>query len=421
MHVPPHPPRRVVVAGAGMVGLATAWFLQEHGAEVTVLDRSDVGAGASWGNAGYLTPVMAVPLPEPGLLREGLRGLLDPASPLHVTPRPTPATLAFLLRFAARSTSGTWRAGLAALTPLDRGALAAFDELAAGGVAAPTHEAPVLIGFPDPGDDAGLRHELAAVRAAGQDVRLTAMADVGPPFSERIRSVLRLDGQRHVDPGRFLSALADSVRSRGGRIVAGARVRAVRFGPAGLQVDTWTDRPEPADAVVLATGAWLPELARTVGVRLPVQAGRGYSFSAAADRPLPQPVYLPAARVALTPLGERVRVAGTMEIADRDAPFDGRRVAAIVRSVAPYLRGVDLADVRDPWVGPRPLTPDGLPLIGPTRMPGVHVAGGHGMWGVTLGPVTGKLLARTVMTSHPVPELGPFDPLRFGSPGRRPG
>ncbi|GAA5117878.1 NAD(P)/FAD-dependent oxidoreductase [Pseudonocardia adelaidensis] len=412
MHPSPRPPRRVVVAGAGMVGLATAWFLQEHGAEVTVLDRSDVGAGASWGNAGYLAPAMAVPLPEPALLREGLRGLLDPDSPLHLSPRLRPATVAFLLRFAARSTPRAWRRGLAALTPLDRGALAAFDELAAGGVAASTHDAPVLIGFSQQGDDAGVRHELDAVRAAGQDVRLTALADVGPPFSDRIRAVLRLEGQRHVDPGRFLAALAGSVRARGGRIVAGARVRAVRFGPGGLQVETWAHPPESADAVVLAVGAWLPELARTAGVRLPVQAGRGYSFSAGLDRPLPQPVYLPAARVALTPLADRVRVAGTMEIADRDAPFDGRRVAAVVRSVAPYLRGVDLADVRDPWVGPRPLTPDGLPLIGPTRMPGVHVAGGHGMWGVTLGPVTGKLLARAVMTAEPVPELAPFDPLR---------
>jgi len=416
MPIPPHPPSRspgrVVVVGAGMVGLATAWFLQEYGAEVTVLDRSGVGAGASWGNAGYLAPAMSVPLPEPGLLREGLRGLLDPASPLHVSPRLSPTTLGFLLRFAARSTPGAWRTGLAALTPLDRGALAAFDELAAGGVAAPTHEAPVLIGYPEPGAGGGLRHELAAVRAAGQDVRLTALADVGPPFSDRIRTVLRLDGQRHLDPGRFLAALADSVRSRGGRIVAGARVRAVRFGPTGLQVDTWAHPPEPADAVVAATGAWLPELARPLGVRLPVQAGRGYSFSAGVDQPWTQPVYLPAARVALTPLGDRVRVAGTMEIADREAPFDGRRIAAIVRSVAPYLRGVDLADVRDPWVGPRPLTPDGLPLIGATRMPGVHVAGGHGMWGVTLGPVTGKLLARRLMTADPVPELAPFDPLR---------
>src|SRR5688572_13429438 len=109
MHVPDRPPRRVAVIGAGMVGLATAWFLQEHGAEVTVLDRSGVGAGASWGNAGYLAPVMAVPLPEPGLLAEGLRGLPDPAAPLHLSPRLQRSTLAFLLRFAARSTPRAWR------------------------------------------------------------------------------------------------------------------------------------------------------------------------------------------------------------------------------------------------------------------------------------------------------------------------
>lgn len=412
MHVPDRPPRRVAVIGAGMVGLATAWFLQEHGAEVTVLDRSGVGAGASWGNAGYLAPVMAVPLPEPGLLAEGLRGLPDPAAPLHLSPRLQRSTLAFLLRFAARSTPRAWRSGMAALTPLDRAALPAFDDLAAGGVTAPTHEAPILVGFPRPGADAALRHELAGVAAAGQDVRLSTPTDVGPPFSDRIATVLRIDGQRHIDPGGYLAALAESVRARGGRIVAGTRVRAIRFGPGGLQVDTWTQPPEPADAVVVATGAWLPELARPLGVRLPVQAGRGYSFSAGVDRPWTHPVYLPTARAALTPLGDRVRVAGTMEIADRDAPFDGRRVTAIIGSIEPYVQGIDLADVRDPWVGPRPLTPDGLPLIGATRMPGVHVAGGHGMWGVTLGPVTGRLLAQQIMTTDPVPELAPFDPLR---------
>jgi D-amino-acid dehydrogenase len=163
---------------------------------------------------------------------------------------------------------------------------------------------------------------------------------------------------------------------------------------------------------VVATGARLGRLGTGLGVSRVVQAGRGYSFSVAAD-PMPQvPVYLPTARVAVTPLGDRVRVAGMMELRRPDARFDPRRVTAIVDSVRPLLQGIDLDSRTDEWVGSRPVTVDGLPLIGATTSPNVYVAGGHGMWGITLGPVTGRLLAEQVATGRAPDALRPFDPLR---------
>ncbi|WP_236795028.1 FAD-binding oxidoreductase [Amycolatopsis sp. GM8] len=407
-------PRQVVVVGAGVVGLSCAWFLQEHGADVTVLDRSGVGAGASWGNAGYITPAMSAPLPEPALLREGVRSLLTPGSPVTVSGRVSAATLAFLAGFTRNSTGSRWRRGMAALAPLGLASIPAFDELVSGGVAAEVHKGTFRIGFAAGEDPAGLEHELTTARAAGQPVRYRYTTGHEPPFSSRIKQILHLEGQRFVAPGQLLDALAESVTKRGGEIVEGAQVRSVGFGPGGLQADTWTGSPYRADAVVLATGAWLPELARRLGVRVPVQAGRGYSCSVPLAEPINAPVYLPGARVALTPYGNRARVAGTMEIADRDAPFDRGRLDTVLRSIHPLIDGADWADVRDPWVGARPLTPDGLPLIGATKVEGVHVAGGHGMWGVTFGAVTGKLLARQIMSGVAVPELAPFDPLRTG-------
>lgn len=411
-------PQRVVVVGAGVVGLSCAWFLQEYGAEVVVLDRSGVGAGASWGNAGYVVPALVAPLPEPALLREGVQSLLTRGSPITVSRRLSGTTLTFLAGFARNSTARRWRRGMAALSRLAVDSLGAFDELAKGGVPAELHERTIRVGFTAGQDTAGLEHELNAARAAGQDVSHRTSAGHEPPFSDRITHVLHLEGQRFVAPGPFLEALAGAVRERGGEIVEGARVRSLGFGPGGLQVDTWTGPPRRADAVVLATGAWLPELGRRLGFRVPVQAGRGYSCSVQLAEPLAGPVYLPGVRVTLTPYGERVRVAGTMEIADRDAPFDRRRLDLILSSIRPLIDGADGADwaewddVREPWVGSRPLTPDGLPVIGTTNVPGVHVAGGHGMWGVTLGPVTGKLLAAQIMTGTSAPELTPFHPLR---------
>ena len=166
------------------------------------------------------------------------------------------------------------------------------------------------------------------------------------------------------------------------------------------------------DAVVLATGSWLSQLARGFGVRTLVQAGRGYSFSVDVETMPHGPVYFAAQRVACTPLGDRLRVAGMMEFRGPDAPLDARRISAIVEAARPLLRGVNLDERHDEWVGARPCTPDGLPLIGRTRSPRVFVAGGHGMWGITLGPVTGRLLAQGVATGAMPPELAPFDPLR---------
>jgi D-amino-acid dehydrogenase len=127
-------------------------------------------------------------------------------------------------------------------------------------------------------------------------------------------------------------------------------------------------------------------------------------------------VYFPAQRVACTPLtsptGDRLRVAGMMEFRPADAPLDPRRVEAIVAAVRPLLEGVDLDDRQDEWVGSRPCTPDGLPLVGGTRSPRVFVSGGHGMWGIALGPVTGKLLAEQITTGVSPAALTPFDPLR---------
>ena len=147
-------------------------------------------------------------------------------------------------------------------------------------------------------------------------------------------------------------------------------------------------------------------------MRVPVQAGRGYSFTVATDEPARHPVYLPHARLACTPYQGRFRIAGTMEFRGPDEPFQPGRIAAIVRQARRLLTGVDLEHRADEWVGSRPVTPDGLPLVGATRAPNVYVAGGHGMWGMVLGPVTGRLLAERIVTGETHPAIAPFDPLR---------
>lgn len=411
-------PERVAVVGAGMVGLSTAWFLQERGVEVVVLDRQGVAAGSSWGNAGWLTPGIATPLPEPAVLKYGLRAVLSPSSPVYVPPSADPRLLTFLTGFTRHSTTKAWRRAMGSLVPVNDLSLESFDLLEAGGVRAGTREArSFLASYRTEAERVTLLEEIEHIHAAGQAIEFEALTGdqaraIEPSLSDEIGAAILLKGQRFVDPGSYVHALADSVRARGGKILDAATVCDLVDNGSGVLVTTAEGSVEQFDAAVLATGAWLGTLARRFGVKSVVQAGRGYSFSVDIDRVPDGPVYFPAQRVACTPIGARLRVAGMMEFRRPEAALDQRRVTAIAEAARPLLRGADLDHRHDEWVGSRPCTVDGLPLVGATRSPRVHVAGGHGMWGITLGPVTGRLLAQAMVTGTQVDQLRPFDPLR---------
>ena len=401
-----------IVIGAGMVGLATAWHLQERGVEVTVIDRDGVAAGSSWGNAGYLAPAKTLPLADPSVWTYGPRALIDADAALHVPLRVDPGLWGFLARFVAHGTMSAWHRAMAALAPINSLALEAFDELADGGVAATTREGPFVIGFTGQAPAESFLEEVRRVRGHGLEVvveRLDAPASLAPILTDAVTSVYRMDGQRFIEPGPFVEALADAVRARGAQVRTGVGVSEVA-GPGEVVLES--GERLAADSVVVATGAWLPRLARPLGVRVPVRAGRGYSFSVATEEPVEHPVYLPTQRIACTPYQGRLRIAGTMEFLGPDEPPRQRRIRAMLSQVDGLLRGVDLDDRRDEWVGSRPVTPDGLPLVGATEVPGVYVAGGHGMWGIVLGPATGRLLAKQIVTGDIDPVLAPFDPLR---------
>ncbi|GLY47268.1 FAD-dependent oxidoreductase [Lentzea sp. NBRC 102530] len=409
-------PRTAVVVGAGVVGLSAAWFLQERGVEVTVVDRTGVAAGASWGNAGWIAPGLAIPLNEPSVLRYGLRSVLDPAAPLHVPLTADPKLWSFLVRFAAHCRWPSWTRAVRANLPLNEESVEAYDVLTANGVEAPTVDAPITAAFTSAGQARGLLRELERLAAAGQQVdhvRLSTadLREHVPLASSAITAGVRVDGQRFVDPGEFVRALGRAVVARGASLRTLEAVD-VRAGRGCATVVTKDGDRISADAVVLATGAWLPGLAAATGVRTPVRAGRGYSFTVPVREPVPGPVYLPEVRVACTPYQGGLRVAGTMEFRGPDAPPDEARVDAIIASARPLLDGVRWEDRTDVWVGPRPVTPDGRALVGATRLPGVYVAGGHGMWGLAQGPVTGRLLAEQITTGKQPAALREFDPLR---------
>lgn len=407
-------PRSAVVVGAGIVGLSTAWFLQERGVDVTVVDRAGVATGASWGNAGWIAPALTMPLNSPKVLRYALRSLRDRSAPLHIPLTANGALWKFLAQFVANCRQSTWNRAVRANVPLNEECIEAFDVLLANGVDAPVTDAPITALFRTTRDAENMMRELRALQTAGQSLLVTglsgeALREQAPLASRAITAAISIDGQRYVDPGRFVTGLGEAVARRGANMLT-HDVRGVFS--SGNSATVLVDRGESltADVAVIATGAWLSHLADR-RLRVPVRSGRGYSFTVPVDRPIPGPIYLPDVRVACTPMHGGLRVAGTMEFRDPYEPVMADRVGAIVASASPLLDGVRWAERTGIWVGPRPITPDGLPLIGEMSR-NVYVAGGHGMWGLAHGPVTGRLLTEQITTGKQPEALRPFQPLR---------
>lgn len=403
-----------------MVGLSTAWHLQQRGVRVTVVDREGVAAGSSWGNAGWLAPALTLPLPDPAILATGILQTLKPSSPVYVPPTADPQLIRFLVGFARHCTPGKWRAAMSVFNRANAAALPAYDELArlTPAVEEPTKPArPFLAAFQTEAARTFLVDEFGHSEGSVDFDLLTGdeIRALEPALGEAVRFGVRLHGQRFINPGQYVDALADAVVKGDGHLVTGHRVVDVIETSSGVRVQLDGADDLTADAVVVATGAWLGGLARRHGVKRLVQAGRGYSFTVHPAHVPTNPVYFPAERVACTPLGgpaDGLRVAGMMEFRSPDAPLDPRRIKAIVDAATPMLQGVDWSARTDEWVGSRPCTTDGLPLIGRTKSQQVYVNGGHGMWGIALGPLSGRLLAEQIVGETPDPLLQSFDPLR---------
>jgi D-amino-acid dehydrogenase len=419
-----------VVVGGGVVGLCAGRALVERGWDVTVVDAGAPGHGATHGNAGWVVPGHAGPVPGPGVGRALLRSVGRPASPLYLRPRADPAFLRWLLAFRRSCTARAHRAGLEATLALAADTFPLFarlaEELRAVGTDPELRGGGVLYAYASPRELARDLTELDGLGPVGADAPVPLDGDAAralePALTDAVVGGYRLPGERSVRPDRLAEGLVRLLRARGATVRGGTPVTGIEH--RGGVVTAVESRGErfPAEAVLLCAGAWLPAVARLAGARVPIEAGTGYSLDyAPPPRPVAHRLYLHEARVAVTPFAGFVRLAGTMEFSGLGMGGTGRinpaRVAAIARAGARYLRGwpADPAVAAAPWAGARPVTPDGLPVIG--LLPGFRnlaVAGGHAMLGVTLAPATAEAVAALLADGRAPAALRPFDPARFG-------
>jgi D-amino-acid dehydrogenase len=415
--------KRVLVVGTGVVGLSVALECLRRGFAVTLVDREPKDRrSCSFGNAGMIVPSHFVPLAAPGAVVQGLKWMLDPVAPFRIVPRPSWDLLAWLVRFARAATRAHVDRAAPLLRDLCLASRAAYEDLARGCDFELVKEGLLVVcrtehAWQDEVRTADRARELGltATTHAGREAQ-----DVEPSLRADVAGAVHYPQDCHLTPDRLMACLEREVANNGGAFlfeteVVGWRIDASR---RRVLVATTQDGNEiEADEFVLCAGAWSPHVARDLGLSLPMQAGKGYSLTLPAfDRNPRHCAILAETRVAVTPMGAGLRVGGTMELAGLDRSINAPRVRAIVDAVMHYYDGItpqDFAGV-DAWSGLRPCTPDGLPYVGRTqRHSNVVVAAGHAMMGVTLAPVTGKIVGSILAGESPPFDLALLSPDRY--------
>lgn len=406
------------MVGAGTVGASCAWFLQRKGAQVTLIDSRLPGQATSFGNAGCISRTSVFPFSYPGVIRKLPGWLLDPNGPVRIRWSQLPRVAPWLYRF--------WRAGtarrvadiVAAQVALMEHAVRDFDDILAGTGSEHLRVARGMVLLYDRASD----FEADRWKFRERDRLGLSWRPLPREELTEMEPCVRLgDGlalfeplwQHVTDPGGLTRRFADAAIERGASWVQNG-VRAVAVRPSGVAVTTDGGRELEAERLVLATGVWSNQLLGQLGLRVPLLPKRGYhTMFASPAIEVSRPVMSASRHVLLTPMREGLRVSGTAEFARLDAPPDYARARALVASARHFAPGLGGSGISE-WMGQRPMLPDSLPVLGPVpKHPQILCAFGHGHYGLTQGPTTGRIIASLAFDEDPAIDLTPFAVNRF--------
>ena len=399
----------VAVVGGGAIGITCALQLAAQGCSVAVFEAASFAKGTSHGNAGLLCPSYCTPIASPQSLLAALGWLARREGPFSLAVPPwDPAMARWLALFVAACRPDRVRRTTALLADMARRSIEWYAGL---GEFAFARDGWLYVYRTRRGFASGLAHA-RAVADAGVSWRAYPGDEAAElePLLRRPAGGVYYPGDAHLDPHAYLTVAVERAREAGVVMHEGARVDAIRPHASAVEVVTANGAFE-ATHVVLAAGAWTPKLASSFGVTLPVQPARGTSLSLLLERPPRTPLMLGESHIVVTPMGNVVRATSALELGSFATALDVARLSAMTAGVAEFLTGATPA-YADAWVGFRPLTPDGLPIVGAlSRQPRIIVATGHGTLGMTLAPATAALVCSLVAGQPSPVELSPR---RFG-------
>ncbi|WP_369413812.1 NAD(P)/FAD-dependent oxidoreductase [Abyssalbus ytuae] len=411
---------KVSVIGGGIIGLCSAYYLLKEGFKVTVIDKGTITEGASFINAGYITPSHFVPIAEPGMINQGIKWMFNNSSPFYIKPRWDMDFFKWAWYFKKSSTRKKVERAIPVLKELNIKSRDLYTEMLDS------------LDFEFHLERKGLLmvyktaknqdHELKLAEK-GKELGLEVsvldkeiLHKTEPKFKDDVLGGVHYECDAHSTPELFMKNLKTWLQQNGVRFILGEHVDGFETdGKIIKSLKTVSDTIE-ADEFLLAAGTWTFGLVKQLGLNIPIQPGKGYSINIVRQTDIKLPAILTEAKVAVTPMKGFTRFAGTMEFSGDNSHIFTNRVSAIAKAASDYYTDLSFTsqEKQSATCGLRPISPDGLPFIGKSsKFKNLNIAAGHAMMGWSLGPVTGKLITEVIGKQKTSVSLEPFKVERF--------
>ena len=411
---------RIIVIGAGHIGIACAHYLHRDGHDVTVIDRGSVGGACSHANCGFLVPSHVLPLTEPGAIRTGLKSLFQPRAAFRVIPQLRPALYRWMFEFGRRCTHRQMLKAASVLNELLQASMVEYEQLFSDasmqcewhndGMLFVFHSEKALEKFGRTDTLLAGEFGLSARRIDGSE-----LPDFEPALLGGLAGAYYYEGDGHLRPDKLNAAWSQRLQDDGVVFIEDCSVDSVRTTRDQISSLQTSRGPMQADRYVFATGAWSGEFGAALGCNIPVEPGKGYSVTMSQPEIMPgHPMLMPEKHIGISPFDSSYRIASMMEFAGFDDSIPRSRIEQLKNSARPYLKTPEGAVEEDTWYGWRPMTWDSLPILGRVpRLPNALLATGHNMLGLSLAPMTGKAIADLVAERPSDLPLTALSPARF--------
>lgn len=404
-----------LVIGGGIVGLSTAYFLHREGHHVTLIDMSDLSTGASFVNAGYLTPSHIIPLAAPGMVAKGLQMMLNSTSPFYIKLRADKDLLMWMWQFYKSANATHVRKSLKPIAEINLLSRRLYEEIKAENIFSFQLDPRGILNIFQSNKNAEYECRVAEwAQAEGLEARVlnrNELNSLEPHFDLQAQGAVWYKCDAHMTPGEFMKGMHHYLESSGVKIFTHTEVTDFKVAQNAIQKVVTPFQSFSADEVVLASGSWSPLLLQKLGLKLSLQAGKGYSINVYKVTNIQYPAILTDAKVAVTPMLGFTRFAGTMELSGINHHIRRERVEAIAQAAEKFYPGLQIPqnDKDSVRCGLRPVSPDGLPYIGRVqKINNLTVATGHAMMGWSMGPATGKLVSEIIGQQKLSMDISPF-------------
>ncbi|MBX2842195.1 MAG: FAD-dependent oxidoreductase [Flammeovirgaceae bacterium] len=393
--------KKIIIIGGGIVGLCSAYFLNKTGHNITIVDKGDFNDNCSYGNAGMIVPSHFIPLAAPGVITQGLKWLFNSASPFQIKPQLNTNFFKWIWEFYKASNEKRVNKSIPILKELNLASLELYKSFSKSDeFNFQLNEKGLLMYF---NTDKAFEEEKYVAKKANElgiktDILSTAQTQkLEPEINLAVKGAIHFKSDACLTPQMFMGKMISVLKTSGVKFIENTAIETFDIQDGFLKSINSKNEKFEADEFVLTAGSWSWNLAKQLGIHLPLLPGKGYSFELKTNKVNPKICsILTEARIAVTPMENGLRFAGTMELGAFDSKVNHKKIGGIIDSIPKYFPQLNKQDFKNIkiWSGLRPCSPDGLPYIGKSKkIKNLTIGTGHAMMGMSLGPISGKLIS----------------------------